>query len=309
MPYPCRTALSALVVLLLLGPCAVPISAQTKRIPSDSDLTAIGRRRIDRNPNFYSLEKEHKLGETLSLEVQRSSKLITDPVATEYLERLATQISQNSDARFPVKIAIIDSDVINAATIPGGFQYVNNGLILQTQNEAELAGVLAHGIAYTALRTSTSTATKGELFYSPMYLLLLEPIGWAGPGLYEGLNIGVPLTYLKYRRDAEFAADYFGLQYLYKTGYDPEAYIEFLERVWPLTSAPKDSAKVFSPFPPLLDRIKAMRTEIIQILPQQSAAKVSSAEFDYFQDRLHELRVVSFFKAYYDAGKPTLRKK
>ena len=305
-----RTAPLPTLALLLLALCALPISAQTKSIPSDSDPNAICRRRIDRNPNFYSLEKEHKLGETLSLEIQRSSKLITDPLATDYINRISDELSKNSDARFPIKIAIIDSDAINAMTLPGGFQYVNAGLVLQVESEAELAGVFAHAIAHTALRTNTTIATKSELMQmATIPAMLLGPVRWADYGTSERLNLAIPLTYLKFRRDAEFAADYFGLQYLYKTGYDPEAYTEFMERVWPLTSPTKNNVKVFSPFPPLADRLQAMRKEIAEILPQRSAAKVSSAEFDNFKEHLQTLRLASLFKASIDPTKPALRKK
>jgi beta-barrel assembly-enhancing protease len=302
-----RSALPSTLAVLVLGVLALPLSAQTKRIPSDTDLNAIGTRRIDRAPNLYSVDDELKMGEALSRQMQRASNLITDLAAVEYINRIAAEISNNSDTRFPAKVAIIDSDAINAITLPAGFLYVNTGLILQTQNEAEFAGVLAYGIAHTALRTNTNRVTKDELLDSAtMTLLLLGPVGWAGPGIYKGLNIAIPLVYLKYRRDAELDADYFGLQYLCKAAYDPESYVEFIERVWPLT---KDNVKAFSSFLPLPDRLQAMRKEISEILPQRSAAKISSGEFDNFKEHLQTLRLASVFKASGDPTKPTLRKK
>ena len=287
------------------------VSAQTKKIPSDADLAAIGHRRIDRSPNLYSGEKEEKLGEYLTLEVQRSSKLLLDSVVIEYINRIASQLSKNSDARFPIRVTIIDSDAIDALSLPGGFQYVNTGLLQQTENEAELAGVLAHGIAHTALRTNTNTATKGELMEpTAIPLMLLGPVGWAGDGVYQRLNIGIPLTYLKYRRDAELDADYFGLQYLSKTGYDAEPYVEFMDRVWPMTLLGKNSVPSLSLYPPLPDRLKAMRKEIAEILPRQPAAKISSVEFETFKERLQALRLAySGSKDSPAPDKPMLRKK
>jgi predicted Zn-dependent protease len=230
--------------------------------------------------NLYSLDREKQLGKQLAQEVERSSRLIDDPVVTAYLDRIGQNIARHSDARIPIAIRVIDSDVINAFTLPGGFQYVNKGLILQTEGEAELAGVLARGIAHTAMRSSTMEASKGELMQlATIPPILLGPSGWAGYGNYQGLNLAIPVTYLKFRRDAEVAADFFGLQYLYEAGYDPECFSRFIERVWPQTSPGKNFRKVFSPFPPLPERLQNMKKEIATILPRRDGAIVSSSEF------------------------------
>ncbi len=164
---------------------------------------------------MYSLEREIALGKGLAQEVERSSKLIDDPVVTEYVNRVGQNLVRNSDARVPFTIKVIDSDEVNAFALPGGFFYVNSGLILRAQEESELAGVMAHEISHVTARHGTKNATKGELMQmATIPLMLLGPVGWAGYGLYEGLNIAIPLTYLKFNRDSEREADFLGPQRL-----------------------------------------------------------------------------------------------
>lgn len=292
----------------VLRACPAP---QTKPPRSDEDITAIGHRNVGKGINLYSLEKEKKLGEQLAKEVERSSKILDDPVVSEYMNRIGQKIAQNSDVRQPITIRVIDSDRIDALTLPGGFQYINTGLILQTDGEAELAGVIARGIAHTAIRSFTKEATKGELMQlATIPLILLGPGGWAGNGIYDGLDLSIPVTYLKFRRDAERAADYFGLQYLYKAGYDPESYTRFLERAWPEppTGKNKNAAKVFSLFPPLTERLQSMNKEIATILPPQDAAIVTTIEFEDIRDRLRALKANQAVGPARDPSKPALRK-
>jgi predicted Zn-dependent protease len=302
-------ALSVFASGSVLSACPPP---QTKSSSSDSDINAIGHRDVGKGINLYSLDKEKELSQQLAHEVERSSRLIDDPVLTAYLDRIAQNIAKNSDARFPITIRVIDSDAIDAITLPGGFQFINAGLILQTQGEAELAGVLAHGIAHTAIRSTTMEATKGELIrFStiPFPLILLGPGGWAGYGLYEGLNLSIPVTYFKYRRDAERAADYFGLQYLYKAGYDPECFSRFLERLWPLAAAGnKTIPTTFSPYPPLQERVAYMKKEIATILPLRDSAVISSAEFEEMKARLRAWKAKEMIRPEGNQGKPALRK-
>ena len=157
--------------------------------------------------------------------------MINDPVVTEYVNRVGQNLVRNSDAKVPFTIKVIDSDEINAFALPGGFFYVNSGLILRADEEAELAGVMGHEIAHVAARHGTKTATKGEIMQlASIPLILLGPGGWAGYGLYEGLN-RIPMSYLKFTRDAEREADFLGLQYMYKSGYDPNAFVSFFEKI------------------------------------------------------------------------------
>jgi beta-barrel assembly-enhancing protease len=275
----------------------------------DEDLNAIGHRNVGKGVNLYSLDREKKLGEQLSNEVERASKLLNDPVITEYVSRIAQKIAANSDARVPVSVRVIDSDVVNGLILPGGFQYINTGLILQTENEGELAGVLARGIAHTALRSSTKEATKGELMeLSTVPLVILGPAGWGGYGIYQGLNLSIPITFLKFHREAQRAADFYGLQYLYKSGYDPECLLRLLERSRSREPATTKIPETFSEYPPLPERLASMKKEIARILPHQDAAIINTAEFQEIQDRLRALKSKEIVGSPALPGKPTLRR-
>src|SRR6201987_1772773 len=287
-----------------------PVPQQQTVHPKNSkeDVEAIGNRNPGKGVNFYSLEHEIALGKGLAQEVERTSKLIDDPVVTEYVNRVGQNLVRNSDARVPFTIKVIDSDEVNAFALPGGFFYVNSGLILRAQEESELAGVMAHEIYHVTARHGTKNATKGELMQmATIPLMILGPVGWAGYGLYEGLNIAIPLTYLKFSRDAEREADFLGLQYMYKAGYDPNAYITFFERIQADDKRrPGTIPKVFSTHPPTPDRIEAAQKEIARILPAKPEYIVTTSEFDSVKARL---RNIMFARKVQDnaPGKPSLR--
>jgi len=275
---------------------------------SKEDVEAIGNRSVGKGINLYSLEREIALGKGLAQEVERSSKLIDDPVVTEYVNRVGQNLVRNSDARVPFTIKVIDSDEVNAFALPGGFFYVNSGLILRAQEESELAGVMAHEISHVTARHGTKNATKGELMQmATIPLMLLGPVGWAGYGLYEGLNIAIPLTYLKFNRDSEREADFLGLQYMYKAGYDPNAYVTFFERIQADEKRrPGTIPRVFSTHPPTPERIENAQKEIARILPARPEYIVTTSEFDSVKGRL---RNIMFARKVQDnaPGKPTLR--
>jgi beta-barrel assembly-enhancing protease len=275
---------------------------------SKEDVEAIGNRSVGKGINLYSLEREIALGKGLAQEVERSSKLIDDPVVTEYVNRVGQNLVRNSDARVPFTIKVIDSDEVNAFALPGGFFYVNSGLILRAQEESELAGVMAHEISHVTARHGTKNASKGELMQlATIPLMLLGPVGWAGYGIYEGLNIAIPLTYLKFSRDSEREADFLGLQYMYKAGYDPNAFVTFFERIQvDEKRRPGTIPKVFSTHPPTPDRIEAAQKEIARILPNKPEYIVTTSEFDSVKGRL---RNIMFARKVQDntPGKPSLR--
>src|SRR6266851_560859 len=275
---------------------------------SKEDVEAIGNRSVGKGINLYSLEHEIALGKGLAQEVERSSKLIDDPVVTEYVNRVGQNLVRNSDARVPFTIKVIDSDEVNAFALPGGFFYVNSGLVLRAQEESELAGVMAHEISHVTARHGTKNASKGELMQlATIPLMLLGPVGWAGYGIYEGLNIAIPLTYLKFNRDAEREADFLGLQYMYKAGYDPNSYVTFFERIQADEKRrPGTIPKVFSTHPPTPERIANTQKEIARILPAKQEYIVTTSEFDSVKARL---RNIMFSRKVTDnaPGKPTLR--
>jgi len=277
---------------------------------SKEDVDAIGNRSVGKRMNFYSLEREIGLGKALVQEVERSSKLIDDPVVTEYVNRVGQNLVRNSDAQVPFTIKVIDSDEVNAFALPGGFFYVNSGLILRAQEESELAGVMAHEISHVTARHGTKQATKGELIQlGAMAAMIVVPYGWAGYGIYQGMNLAIPLTFLKFSRDAEREADFLGIQYMYKAGYDPNAYVTFFERIQADEKRrPGTIPKFFSTHPPTPERIELAQKEIARILPDKDEYIVTTSEFDSVKGRL---RNVMFAKKVQDnqPGKPTLRTK
>lgn len=270
----------------------------------------IGNRNLGKGVNFYSLEREIALGKQLAQEVERSSKMIDDPVVTEYVNRVGQNLVRNSDAKVPFTIKVIDSDEVNAFALPGGFFFVNSGLILRAQEESELAGVMAHEISHVVLRHGTKNATKGEIMQlATIPLMLLGPGGWAGYGIYEAAQLAIPVTYLKFSRDAERQADYFGLQYMYHAGYDPNSYVTFFERIQADEKRrPGTIPKVFSTHPPTPERIELAQKEIADILPARPEYIVTTSEFDSVKSRLRNIMFAR--KATDNApGKPTLRTK
>ncbi len=289
-----------------------PVQQKDTVTPKNSkeDVEAIGNRSVGKGINLYSLEREISLGKSLAQEVERSSKLIDDPVVTEYVNRVGQNLVRNSDARVPFTIKVIDSDEVNAFALPGGFFYVNSGLIIRAQEESELAGVMAHEISHVTARHGTKNATKGELMQlATIPLILLGPGGWAGYGIYQGLNLAIPVTYLKFSRDAEREADFLGLQYMYKAGYDPNSYVTFFERIQADEKRrPGTIPKVFSTHPPTPERIENSQKEIARILPARQEYIVTTSEFDSVKSRL---RNIMFSRKVTDnaPGKPTLRTK
>ncbi|MGB8325554.1 MAG: M48 family metallopeptidase, partial [Candidatus Acidiferrum sp.] len=236
--------------------------------------------------------------------------LIDDPVVVEYVNRVGQNLVRNSDARVPFTIKVIDSDEVNAFALPGGFFYVNSGLILRAQEESELAGVMAHEISHVIARHGTKQATKGEMMQlATIPLILLGPGGWAGYGIYQALNLAIPLSYLKFSRDDEREADYLGIQYMYKAGYDPNSYVTFFERIQADEKRrPGSIPRLFSTHPPTPERIELAQKEIARVLPERDDYIITTSEFDSVKGRL---RNVMFARKVQDnqPGKPTLRTK
>lgn len=276
---------------------------------ANEDVNAIGNRNPGKGLDFYSLEKEIALGKQLAQEVERSSRLINDPVVTEYVNRVGQNLVRNSDARVPFTIKVIDSDEVNAFALPGGFFYVNSGLILRAQEESELAGVMAHEMSHVICRHGTKQATKADIMQiGAMAAMIFVPYGWAGYGIYEGMNMAIPLTFLKFSRDAERQADFLGIQYMYKAGYDPNSYVTFFERIQADEKhRPGTVSKMFSTHPPTPDRIEAAQKEIARLLPEKDEYIVTTSEFDNVKARLRNVMFAR--KVDNGPGKPTLRTK
>ena len=257
-------------------------SAKDKKSNPDE----IGNRDVGKGVNFYSLEKEIALGKQLAQEVEREAKIIDDPIIAEYVNRVGQNLVRNSDAKVPFTIKVLDSEEVNAFALPGGFFFVNSGLVLKADSESELAGVMAHEIAHVAARHGTRQATRGELINIASIPLIFMG-GWTGYAIRQGAGLAIPLGFLNFSRSFEREADYLGLQYLYKTGYDPTSFVDFFEKVQSMEKKkPGTVSKVFSTHPMTDDRIKAAQTEIQKILVSKPEYVVNTSEFNDVKNRL-----------------------
>src|SRR6202166_1341125 len=245
-------------------------AAKTYHDGSLRDIDAIGNRKVgcDRGlGNWYSLEKQIEMGRSYAAQVESTTKLISDPVIAEYVNRIGQNLVRNSDAQVPFTIKVIDTDDVNAFALPGGFFYVDSGLILAADNEAELAGVMSHEIAHVAACHAARENTRGNLMQMASIPLIFVggAIGYAG---YEAAGLALPLTFLHFSRGFEAEADYLGLQYMYKSGYDPQAFIAFFEKLQAKEKRkPGTLARAFSTHPQTPDRIEKSQEEIGRILP------------------------------------------
>jgi predicted Zn-dependent protease len=286
-----------------------PVQQQTTVTPKNSkeDVDAIGNRKLG-GFNMHSIETDIAIGKQYAQEVERSSKLIDDPVVIEYVNRVGQNLVRNSDAKVPFTIKVIDSDEINAFALPGGFFYVNSGLIIHAQEESELAGVMAHEISHVTARHGTRGQSRAEVAQLAMIpLILLGPGGWAGYGIYQAANLAIPISFLKFSRDFEREADYLGVQYMYKAGYDPNAYVTFFERIQAEEKRrPGAIPKAFSSHPPTPERIENTQKEIARILPARQEYIVTTSEFDLVKARLRNIMFTRKAKDN-EPGKPTLR--
>ena len=281
-------------------------SAQNKK-PKNSDVENIGTRDINRhNINFVSLDKEVTIGRALSRQLEQESRLLKDPTVNEYVNRVGQNIVRNSDAKVPFTIKVIESEQINAFALPGGFFYVNSGLILAADDEAELAGVMAHEIAHVAARHGTEQESKGQLV-SYMALPLIFVAGPVGYGVEQAISVLVPFTFLRFSRGMETEADYLGVQYLYKSGYDPSAMVRFFEKLQAKEKAkPGSISRLFSTHPPTGSRIKKVEQTITVILPPKDQYVESTSEFDRVKTYLAK---IENNRSQGESNQPTLHRK
>jgi hypothetical protein len=279
---------------------------------SIEDVNAVGNRDIGGRGvgNWYSVDGEIKMGKQYAMEIEKSTKFITDPVVVEYVNRVGQNIVKNSDCKVPFTIKVIDSDEINAMALPGGFFYVNSGLILNADEEAELAGVMAHETAHVCAHHAAREMTRLNYIQIGMVpLIMMTGYSWTGYGIYEAAQLAIPVTFLKFSREFEAQADYLGVQYMYRAGYDPQAFITFFEKIQALEKRkPGAVAKVFADHPQTPDRILHSQEEIARILPARDEYTVTTSEFDDIKARLARIENKRRLVDSKDKNKPSLRR-
>jgi predicted Zn-dependent protease len=279
---------------------------------SIEDVSAVGNRKIgDRGlGNWYSTDGEIKMGKQYADEIEKSTRFITDPVVDEYVNRIGQNIVKNSDCKVPFTIKVIDSDEINAMALPGGFFYVNSGLILNADEEAELAGVMAHETAHVCAHHAAREMTRLNYVQIGMVpLIMLTGYTWTGYGIYEAAQLAIPITFLEFSREFEAQADYLGVQYMYRAGYDPQSFISFFEKVQALEKRkPGLVAKAFSDHPQTPDRILHTQEEIARILPPKDEYTVTTSEFDDVKARLARIENKRRLNDTKGPNKPSLRR-
>ena len=272
------------LVLGVLVTLSLAAAKDKKKDPEE-----IGNRDVGKGVNFYSIEKEIALGKQLAQEVERQAKIVDDPVIAEYVNRVGQNLVRNSDAKVPFTIKVLDAEEINAFALPGGFFFVNTGVVLNADTEAELAGVMAHEIAHVAARHGTRQATRGQIInYASIPLIFMG--GWTGYAIRQGAGLAIPLGFLTFSRGFEAEADFLGLQYLYKAGYDPGAFVDFFEKIQSKEKKkPGTMAKIFSSHPMTDDRIKNSQKNIQDVLLAKPEYVVTTSEFNDVKDRLAKM--------------------
>jgi len=296
---------ASLLVLVLLG-TSLPALAADKDKKHDVD--AIGERRVAHR-SIISQEKEIAIGKQYSTEIDHSAKLIKDPVVNEFVNRLAQNLARNSDLTIPLTVKVIDSPELNAFALPGGFLYVNSGLLLAADEEAQVAGVIAHEIAHAAARHWASQMTKATIAQYAMIPLIFIPMSYpVYYGVIEAYMNGVPLAFLKFSRGAEAEADLLGLQYMYKAGYDPSAYVTFFSKIIEQDRrSPGSIPTLFASHPPTPERILSSEQSIKEILPKREQYLVSTSEF--IDVKAYLQTILSTRKKSDKKEGPTLRKR
>lgn len=301
-----RSRLGIYLTVVLLGFSALSLRAGDDK---KADVNDIGNRKVAHR-SIISEEKEIAIGKQYSAEIDKTAKLITDPVVNEYVNRIVQNVARNSDLKVPVTVKIIDDPTINAFALPGGFLYVNSGVLQAADEEDQIAGVVAHELAHVAARHWASTMTRATLLQYATIPLLFIPMSYpVYIGVSSALNYGVPVAFTKFGRDQEAEADYLGLQYMYKAGYDPNSYVTFFGKVLQdERRTPGSVPSVFMDHPPTADRIIKCEEEIKTILPKRNQYLVSTSEFNDVKARLQTV-LTARLKDRQQQGAPTLEKR
>jgi predicted Zn-dependent protease len=255
-----------------------------------NDLNAIGSRNVGCNRglgNWYTLDAQVRMGQEFAKQVEQTSHVITDPYVNEVINRLGQNLQRNSDTHLPFTIKILDVEEPNAFALPGGYMFVNAGAILLADDESEIAGVMAHEIGHVAACHAARGATRGALAQIGMIPVIIMTGGLAGLGIGQAANYGVPAVFGKFSRSFEAQADYLGIQYMYKAGYDPNGMINFFEKLQALEKKrPGVYMKLYGDHPQTPDRILKSQEEIGKILPPREQYILDSSDFELAKRRL-----------------------
>ena len=258
------------------------------------DVQNIGNRSVSGKifkvlPNFISMEKEIALGSQIAGEFEQTARMVEDPVIADYVDRIGQNIVKHSDAKVPFHIKVVDTDEVNAFAFPGGYFYVNKGLLLAARNEAEMAGVMAHEISHVTARHATARMSKGQYLQLAAIPALFVGGYWAQMGIQNAMGLGINLELMGITRESEREADQLGIQYLWNAGYDPNAFVSFFEKMQEdEKSKPGRMAGWFRTHPSTTDRIVAAMNEQ-RYLPEKDNYLVNSSEFDRVRARLQSI--------------------
>jgi predicted Zn-dependent protease len=276
--------------------CSAALAGDKKKDPNE-----IGERNVSKGLNFYSLDQELALGKQLSIEVERQAKIVDDPIIAEYINRLGQNLARNSDIRFPVSFKLIEADEVNAFTLPGGYIFINTALVELSGNEAELASAMAHEIGHAAARHATRQASRDRL----MNIGTLPLIVLGGPVAHLAVNSAMPMASMKFSREFESEADLLGVEYLWKSGYDPNASIDLFEALASTEKRqPGSVAKLFRAHPLTPERIEKTQKNIDKLLPARAQYVLNTSEYEDVRARLEALTK----KPAEDSKTPVLRR-
>ncbi len=282
---------------------ALPLAAADKR----KDPAEIGDRKVSGRLNVYSIEQELALGRQLAIEVRKEARIVDDPIVAEYLNRLGQNLARHSDVGFPVSFTLIEADDVNAFTLPGGFIFINTGTLRLSDNEAELASVLAHELGHAAARHATRQATRNDLISAGTLPLVLFG-GWTGLLTRQAASLASPMFMFHFSRAFETEADLLGIQYLWSAGYDPSASVDMFERVESTErSHPGSVSKLFRTHPLTSDRIEKTQKDIDELLPGRTEYVINTSEYEAVRARLADLSLQHKPDAK-DREHPTLRR-
>src|SRR5712691_8676656 len=267
-------------------------TSSDKTLSTNDDPTMIGKRNINKGlwgKLAAGTEKEVKMGRMLAAQVDKEAKFVDDPIITEYVNRVGQNIVLHSDAKVPFTIKVIDSDEVNAFALPGGFFYVNKGLILAADNEAELAGVMAHEIGHVAARHAMENQRKMQILDYGILAGILLGGGVIGNVLYNGGGFFEGMAYLHFTRGAEEEADRLGVQYMWAAGYDPNAMATMFEKLEAKNKKkPGLISRAFASHPAPPER-RAAALALAARFPERDEYVISTSEFQKVKARLLRL--------------------